>query len=159
MAGVCCGWLALRLSIYGRAGVVVQNWKNGLISIVILIGVLAVSLKLDPLVRAPAVDPIAVALAVAISMIVSDALEAPNQRWRSAYTRARTFEDNDVEFSVFIAVATCTLVVIFSPVRLKASPLSNWRISHLLITTLCPQVGRWIADHPDTDEKRVTKNQ
>lgn len=89
MAGVCYGLLALRFSIYGRAGVVVQNWKNGLLSIVILIGVLAVSLKLNPLVRALAVDPIAVALAAAISMIVSDALEAPNQRWRSAYKRGK----------------------------------------------------------------------
>lgn len=89
VAGVCYGWLALGLSIYGRAGVVLQNWKNGLLSIVILVGILAISLRIDSLVRAPAAEPISVALAASISMIVSDALEAPNQRRRSPYFRGK----------------------------------------------------------------------
>jgi hypothetical protein len=86
-AAVFYGWLALRFSIYGRAGV--KNWKNALLSIVILLGVLAVSLKSDALPHAPARDPIAIALAAALSTIVSDALEAPNQRWRPRYNRGK----------------------------------------------------------------------
>jgi hypothetical protein len=93
IAGVCYGWFALKLSIYGRAGVVLQNWKNGLLEILILVGILAVSVKIGPFVRAPAADPMAVALAASISMIVSDALEAPNQRWRSRYSRAKNVRE------------------------------------------------------------------
>lgn len=87
VAGVCYGWLALRFSIYGRAGILFQNWKNCLLSIVIVIGIMTVSVRIDHIVRAPAADPIVVLLAASISVIVSDALEAPNQRWRSRYNR------------------------------------------------------------------------
>ena len=85
IAGVCYGWFALKLSIYGRAGVVLQNWKNVLLGIAILVGIVVMSLKIGRFVRAPAGDPVAVVLAASISMIVSDALEAPNQRSRSRY--------------------------------------------------------------------------
>ncbi|HEX3106545.1 MAG TPA: hypothetical protein VHQ22_19055 [Terriglobales bacterium] len=80
IAGVCYGWFAVKVSIYGRAGVVLQNWKNVLLGIAILVGILVMSLKVSPFVHASAEDPIAVVLAASISMIVSDALEAPNQR-------------------------------------------------------------------------------
>lgn len=87
VAGVCYGWLALEFSIYGSAGIVLQNWKNGLLSIVILIAILPISIRVRPLVHVSVQEPIAVALAASISMIVSDALEAPNQRWRSRYSQ------------------------------------------------------------------------
>jgi hypothetical protein len=85
IAGVCYGWFALKLSIYGRAGVVLQNWKNVLLGMAILVGILVMSLKVSQFVHASAADPIAVVLAASISIIVSDALEAPNQRSRSRY--------------------------------------------------------------------------
>ena len=85
IAGVCYGSFALKLSIYGRSGVVLQNWKNVLLGIAILVGILVMSLKISRFVRGPAADPIAVVLAASISMIVSDPLEAPNQRSRSRY--------------------------------------------------------------------------
>jgi hypothetical protein len=74
LASVCYGWLAVGLSIYGRGSVAPQKWKNGLLGVVILVGILAVSLKIDPIVRAPAETPIAVALAALIAIAVSDAL-------------------------------------------------------------------------------------
>ena len=88
LAGICYGWLALRFSIYGRAGVVLQNWKNCLLGIVIIVGIMTVSLRIDRIVRAPAADPVAVLLAASISIIVSDALEAPNQRRRSRWGKS-----------------------------------------------------------------------
>lgn len=89
VAGVCYGWLAIKFSIYGRAGVASQKWKNGLLGSVILVVILAVFVKIDSLVRAPAADPVAITLAALLSMIVSDALEAPNQRSRSRYSRGK----------------------------------------------------------------------
>jgi hypothetical protein len=90
LAGVCYGWLALRFSIYGRSGVVFQNWKNCLLSFVIIIGTMIVSVRIDRIARAPAADPVAVLLAASISIIVSDALEAPNQRGRSRYSQDKS---------------------------------------------------------------------
>jgi hypothetical protein len=40
-------------------------------------------------------------------------------RWSTRYSGARTFEDNYVEFSVFMGVVTCIVVVMFSFVKPK----------------------------------------
>lgn len=69
MAGIC-----IRLAIYGKAGALPSNWKNALIGIVILLPAEALSLITDPLVRASQETSIAIALAMLLSVIVSDAL-------------------------------------------------------------------------------------
>jgi hypothetical protein len=74
LAAICYGWLAVGLSVYGKGSVTSQKWKNGLLGVVILASISASSLMIDPLVRAPAETPIAVALAALISMAVSDAV-------------------------------------------------------------------------------------
>lgn len=74
LAAICYGWLAVGLSIYGQGSVTPSKWKNGLLSIVILVCVEVVSLITDPFVGAAAETSIAVTLAVIISMAVSDAL-------------------------------------------------------------------------------------
>jgi hypothetical protein len=74
LAAIGYGWVALRLSIYGKGGVAPNKWKNGLLGVAIVVGAGAACLITDPLVGAPAENSIAAALAALMSMAVSDAL-------------------------------------------------------------------------------------
>ena len=80
LAAICYGWLAVRLSIYGKGGVTSYKWKNGLLGVVIVAIIEAASLITDPLVGALPQTPIAVALAALMSMAVSDALASLGTR-------------------------------------------------------------------------------
>ena len=76
LAALSYGFLATKLSIFGKGHIVISNWKNVLLALVLFIGALVGSLKLDPLFDISPDTSTAVALAVLAAMVLSDALAA-----------------------------------------------------------------------------------
>lgn len=73
LAALCYRWFAVRLSIYGKGGITPEKWKNGLLGIAILIAIQIASRITGILVHVSNETPVAVALAVLVSMLVSEA--------------------------------------------------------------------------------------
>jgi len=76
LAAIICGVIAVRLGIYGRGAVILENWRNALLGLMIIAVMLPIGLSAQAVVGASDDTLPCYLVAIALAMSISDACAA-----------------------------------------------------------------------------------